>query len=316
MTRRSGEDMSEIILHHYATSPFAEKVRLALGIKDLAWRSVDIPIMMPKPDLMPLTGGYRKTPVLQIGADIYCDTQCILRELERRHPQPSLYRGTDAGAANAFAYWSDRNLFQPAVAIVFAMKPTSLPPGFIEDRSKMLGRELSVEKMRAGAPLMLDQLRAQLQWYETMLSDGRRFMLGEQPTLADCAAYHPCWFIARALSTDAAPLNEFPQIRTWLHRVSEIGHGTAKALSSKEALAIAQAASPATISARDEHDPLGRKPGDQVAVTPDDTGRDPVTGELVMSSRETIVIRRTDPHIGDVHVHFPRAGFVVTPAPP
>ncbi|RZI55153.1 MAG: glutathione S-transferase family protein, partial [Pseudomonas sp.] len=71
--------MSELILHHYPTSLFAEKARLMLGFKGLSWRSVNIPSIMPKPDLMPLTGGYRKTPVLQVGADIYCDTALIAR---------------------------------------------------------------------------------------------------------------------------------------------------------------------------------------------------------------------------------------------
>ena len=51
--------MTDIILHHYAVSPFAEKLRIALGLKRAAWLSVDIPSVMPKPDLMPLTGGYR-----------------------------------------------------------------------------------------------------------------------------------------------------------------------------------------------------------------------------------------------------------------
>ena len=69
--------MPEIILHHYPMSPFAEKVRLILGFKGLHWSSVHIPNIMPKPDLTALTGGYRKTPVLQIGADIYCDTALI-----------------------------------------------------------------------------------------------------------------------------------------------------------------------------------------------------------------------------------------------
>ena len=69
--------MADLILHHYPTSPFAEKVRLVLGYKNLAWKSVVIPQIMPKPDLQALTGGYRKTPVLQIGADIYCDTALI-----------------------------------------------------------------------------------------------------------------------------------------------------------------------------------------------------------------------------------------------
>ena len=74
--------MTDIILHHYETSPYSEKVRLGLGLKGLAWGSVEIPVIMPKPDLTALTGGYRKTPVLQIGADIYCDSQLIMRELE------------------------------------------------------------------------------------------------------------------------------------------------------------------------------------------------------------------------------------------
>ena len=76
--------MTDLIFHHFAGSPFSEKVRIAFGIKQLAWKSVTIPNMMPKPDLMPLTGGYRKTPVLQVGADIYCDTQLIMLEIERR----------------------------------------------------------------------------------------------------------------------------------------------------------------------------------------------------------------------------------------
>ena len=52
--------MTDIILHHYETSPYAEKVRLGLGLKGLAWASVEIPVIMPKPDLTALTGGYRK----------------------------------------------------------------------------------------------------------------------------------------------------------------------------------------------------------------------------------------------------------------
>jgi len=79
--------MTDIILHHYEISPYSEKVRLGLGLKGLAWGSVEIPVIMPKPDLTALTGGYRKTPVLQIGADIYCDSQLIMRELEAAAPK-------------------------------------------------------------------------------------------------------------------------------------------------------------------------------------------------------------------------------------
>jgi hypothetical protein len=77
---REGSAMTPtpLILHHFEASPFSEKIRLALGFKKLGWNSVVTSRIMPRPDLMPMTGGYRRTPTMQIGADIYCDTQIIL----------------------------------------------------------------------------------------------------------------------------------------------------------------------------------------------------------------------------------------------
>src|SRR5881409_483923 len=98
--------MSELILHHYPTSPFAEKTRLMLGYKNLAWKSVIIPMIMPKPDVVALTGGYRKTPVLQIGADIYCDTALIADAIEALHPSPTLYHADVAAQARILAQWA------------------------------------------------------------------------------------------------------------------------------------------------------------------------------------------------------------------
>jgi glutathione S-transferase len=95
--------MNELILHHYPMSPFAEKVRLMLGYKQLPWRSVTIPPVMPKPDVVALTGGYRKTPILQVGADVYCDTALIARVLEAWQPQPTLYPAERAAGRAAGA---------------------------------------------------------------------------------------------------------------------------------------------------------------------------------------------------------------------
>ena len=78
---------TELILHHYPASPFAEKIRLVLGFKQLPWKSVIIPSVMPKPDGVALTGGYRRTPSLQIGADICCDTSLICEVLEHKQPE-------------------------------------------------------------------------------------------------------------------------------------------------------------------------------------------------------------------------------------
>jgi glutathione S-transferase len=302
-----------IILHHYDISPYSEKVRLGLGLKGLAWASVEIPTIMPKPDLTALTGGYRKTPVLQIGADIYCDSQRIMRELERRYPSPSFYPA-GRGTADALAWWAEKTMFNPVAGLLFARKPEVLPKGFLEDRAKFSGRNIDPEAMTAAVPNLLDQLRAHLHWLDQMLANRRAFLQGAVASLADFAAYHPVWFLQRNFGPTAAPLGEFPRLLSWAERVAAIGHGDPRPMTSQDALAAARAAMASAIAVADPQDPVGRRPGQRVTVTPDDTGRDPVAGELVASGADEIVIKRNDPAVGEVCVHFPRAGFAVTPA--
>ena len=131
--------MPEILLHQYASSPFAEKIRVCLGIKGLAWGAVDQPVIMPKPELVALTGGYRRIPVMQIGADIYCDSQLIVRELERRFPELTLFPAGDSGLIQATALWTDRVVFQTAVAIIFGGLGDKVPEAFIKDREALRG---------------------------------------------------------------------------------------------------------------------------------------------------------------------------------
>jgi glutathione S-transferase len=214
--------MSDMILHHYPTSPFSEKVRVAFGIKGLAWKSVIIPRIRPKPDLMPLTGGYRKTPVLQIGADIYCDTQLILREIERRAPRADPLPVANLRACRRIGWWAERSLFGTAVAVLFAKVGSTLPQAFIEDRSKFSGREFNPQAMEAAEPRMMDAFRAQLHWLETGFSDGRPFLFGPQPSVADCSLYHMVWFVR---SGRPEALAEFPGILAWADRLASIGHG-------------------------------------------------------------------------------------------
>jgi glutathione S-transferase len=114
--------MLDLILHHYPMSPFAEKIRLVLGYKKLAWKSVIIPRMMPKADVVALTGGYRRTPVLQIGADIYCDTALICDVLEHRRPSPSLHPPGSNGRDRIIAQWADSTLFWAAMGYSFTAR--------------------------------------------------------------------------------------------------------------------------------------------------------------------------------------------------
>ena len=302
---------SEPILHHYDASLFSEKVRLALGLKDVRWHSVKIAPIMPRPDLMPLTGGYRRTPVMQVGADIYCDTQIILRELERRFPEPSLFPGNSEGACLAVSMWADRPFFQAAVGAVFGtLSADALPPGFIDDREQLSGRRMDLDAMRAALPFARDQCRSYLDWIERQLADGRSWFLGEEPSLADLSAYMDVWFLDNA---GAAPVDP-PRLREWKGRVAELGHGTPTPLTAVAALEVAAAAEPETPETADDADPLGLEPGREVTVMPEDYGRVPVTGVVVSSSPQHVAIRRRDGRAGEVVVHFPRAGFVVQAA--
>lgn len=301
----------EIVFHNYPNSPFSEKVRVAFGIKKLSWRSVIQPVIMPKPDLIPLTGGYRKIPVMQIGADVFCDSQIILREIERRYPSPSLVpRGK--GLSYGLGFWADRQIFQAAVAIIFGEIGDHVPEDFKKDRAAMSGGSFSSEALKAAVPFMREAYRAHTSFIEEQLDDGRAFLQGAEATLADIHAFMNPWFVASALPHRAkATLEEFPKVVAWYERVKAIGHGTSSDMTPKEALAVAKAATSEAKPAADPFDPSGRKPGDKVTVSADDYGRDPIAGELVFSNAHEIAIRRSDPAVGEVVVHFPRAGFVV-----
>jgi glutathione S-transferase len=305
--------MAELILHHYPTSPFSEKVRVAFGIKKLAWQSVQIPVIMPKPDLMPLTGGYRKTPVLQVGADIYCDTQLIMLELEKRAPRPPLLPPDRAGEVRALAMWVDRNIFWSAVGVVMGAIGDKLPEAFHRDRSAFSGRPFDIARLKAAAPFAAEQTYAQMVLAEEMLADGRPYLMGAAPTLADCALYNPVWFLKERLGAGKAvpPLDRLPRIVAWSERMKAFGNGTPTDMSPAEALDVAKAATPAAASV-DASDPSGLKAGQKISVTPDDTGKVPVTGVLVGLAADRISIQRSDPRVGEVVVHFPRAGYVVT----
>jgi glutathione S-transferase len=308
--------MHQIILHHYAQSPYSEKVRLGLGLKHLPWHSVTIPPIMPKPDLMPLTGGYRKTPVLQIGADIYCDTELIMRALERGQPTPSFYAGSDAGTCGLLAWSIERSTFAPAVALAFAAIGDMIPAAFIEDREKFSGRRIDVAQLRAGRALFVDQLRPQFDWLSRMLADGRPYLLGDAPTLVDFAAYHPIWFMRSLLGADgAAAVPGVASLLPWADRIAAIGHGQKTDLSAATALEIARDAQPEAVPPGRHDVSETRKPGDHVSVIPDDTGRDPVRGILVAASAQEIILAREESALGRLHIHFPRAGFVVGDEP-
>lgn len=304
--------MADLILHHFDASPYAEKARLMLGIKGLDWRSVQIPWVMPKPDLTALTGGYRKTPVLQVGADIYCDTKCIARELERRYPTPTLCPPGYAGLAFALSAWGDR-FFAPGAGLSMGVNAEQLPEALLKDRQAFF-THMDFAGFGRRIPHMYAQLRAEFELLERQLADGRRFLCGDTPGLVDVHAGFVL-FMLRGFVPEAAKLADAsPLLAGWDARVRAIGHGRPHEMTSAEALEIASSSTPEPPRGVDSADPQQLVVGQRVTVTPDDYGKVPVSGELVTLQVHEVAIRRLDPRAGELVVHFPRIGYLVEAA--
>ena len=306
--------MSQLILHHYPTSPFAEKIRLIFGYKKLAWHSVIIPRIMPKPELTALTGGYRRTPVMQIGADIYCDTALIADVLEKIAPAPSLYPSSVNGASRIVAQWADSQVFsaamaynfQPAgIADVFAGVPEEAIQAFVADRAAM----------RGGAPRMAigegtSTYKSQLRRLSDMLTD-RSYLLGDAPSIADFSAYHPIWFTLERTPSLSGILDATPLLKDWMTRMKAIGHGVHEKMTAELALEAANQATPGDVTQMPFVNEHGIDLGSEVTITADNFGLEPTQGTLVAATKTRLILRREDQRTGVVHVHFPRNGFIL-----
>lgn len=307
---------SELILHHYDFSNYSEKVRLVLGLKSLTWRSVEIPPTLPKPDYIPLTGGYRRAPALQIGADVFCDTTRIIEELERRFPEPTIYPGPDAVAQRAFIAglerWTDATLTRNTINYISCEHSDAdrFTPEFLADRAALLGKpEPGLAHRKAAATKNRAQLRPQLSWISDMLHDGRMYIYGEAMSLADCVIYHPLWVMDQLAGARATIIPE--AIRQWMNRIATQGHGNPMLMTAHEALEVAACADPLPPlpSQTLDGDPA---PGETVSITPTDYGRaNPSAGRLVSIDAQRMALQHQNERTGLVTVHFPRFGYSV-----
>jgi glutathione S-transferase len=298
--------MPELILHHYDMSPYAEKIRIVMGLKRLAWRSVQIAVVMPKPDLTELTGGYRRTPTLQIGADLYCDTKAITRVLDRLYPDPPLFPSGEDATALGISMLAEKS-FMMGVTVFLGLQ--FFPEDFVHDRRLMVP-DVDIDK----APMLLQtkllQLRANLDRFERQLADGRRFLLGDSPCIADLSGYHPHRFLSSHPVT-ASFLTELTHVPAWIERIAEIGHGQRTELDSAGAIDIAKAAEPAAPPPDPVTLPKGLAYGDSVVIVPEEPGSGNVSGTLVGSDLHEIAIARESERAGSLVVHFPRDEYLV-----
>jgi glutathione S-transferase len=303
--------MCDLILHHYPSSPFSEKIRLVLGYKQLAWKSVIIPRIMPKPELVALTGGYRRTPVLQVGADIYCDTALICDLIEHRQRSPTLYPQGSNGEVRIVAQWADSTLFWAAMAYCFSPtgaaflfhdQPPEAAKAFAEDRAIMRG---GASRMHPGDATSV--YKSYLRRIARMV-DKQAYVMGEEPSLADFSCYHPLWF-TQHIPPLAAILDAAPSLADWKARMAAMGHGGMEQSDALAAIDVAAQSTPASVEKNVFHDDHGIALGSQVSVTAESFGLEPTEGELVSATRTRYILRRSDARAGTVHVHFPRIGY-------
>lgn len=301
--------MPDIILHHYPLSPYSEKIRLALGLKGVAWRSVEIPVWTPRPKLTPMTGGYRRTPILQIGAEFYCDTLHILSVVDGLSSSGALYPQGQEALVKALGWWIEKGSFMNAVCLTIGNMP-GLPQELIDERRPLFRVNLDPEALRGKRALYLQRVNAHIAWLAQALADGRKFILGDQASAADLSAYHPIWFARQNGGNEVNELIAFAGvIDPWYKRVAAIGHGTFSEMSPDQAIEVARTNEPDEPRGwSPEAQNVGLGHGDWVSVTPDDYGN-PVYGSLLSWADDEIVLRHEDPSVGKVNLRFPRVGF-------
>lgn len=299
--------MSALILHHYPMSPFSEKIRVMLGYTQLDWQSVITREMPPRPMLAILAGGYRKIPVAQIGADIFCDSRTIAAEIAALSGKPKLALEKLTLQQQGFASEVDLEVF-----IACAMSASTRAMG------RKLRQSLSLadiarfvwDRLNFGLPVLgphsaRQRVRQHLESVEHMLN--QPFLFGAQPNHADFSTYHSLWFLHDL--AESSLLDGYPQTLAWMGRMRAFGHGGRREISAQQALDIALQATPRPIAPAHRKDP---QIGQQVQIAPSDYGQIATSGKLVGVTPTRWILAREEPEVGSIHLHFPRQGFALT----
>jgi glutathione S-transferase len=291
-------------------SPFSEKVRLMFGCAGGEWLSVISPEMPPRAIVDPLAGGYRRIPVAQIGADVFCDTRLICAELANAAARPGLNPASLDAQALALAEKFDGEVFWAAVAsipphrvLLKLLRELSVRQAFrfIKDRAGVARAAVTKPlSPRAAGPLFA----AHLEEVEGMLAGGAPFLLGDAPSYLDFAAYHTLWF---KLVVGGLPMPDgLPAVASWYRLMTEFGHGHMREGSGEEAFAAAREQQPRPLPPSTH---TVAEMGKPVVIRPDDYALDGTAGVLVGVDEERWILARETPDLGLVHVHFPRRGF-------
>jgi glutathione S-transferase len=295
-----------LILHHYDISPFSQKAQKMMGLKGLDWLSVEMPLIAPKPDVEALTGGYRGTPILQVGADVFIDNWMIARALDSRAPAAPLNPRGPLEAAALYA-WCER-LFIPLLHSAFATYKNQWEPDFLADR-KQVFPDVDFDSLHIADPDRRSQVNAFLGEAAAQLGRGASFLGGETPDGGDVHVWGMIWMIYSALP-DLVPLVErYEEIMDWHERMERLGRGGRTDVTFDAAWDALRAGHFQPLPDTPMTEPLRDWLGARVEVSAGSADRGMATGRLIAVDQHQVVIATTPLGGAEAHVWFPRFGY-------
>ena len=302
--------MSDMIVYHYDTSPYCEKVRAMLGYTGMRWESVIVREMPPRPELHRLAGGYRRVPVAQIGADIFCDSRVIAAEIARISGKADLSVDSCDPEVRAYANSAESEFMLACLGSAMGMNMIKkmLKMYSVLDFFRLTWDRIAMVQKSSldmpGGKEAKATVREHLGQMEKRLEAG--FLFGDQPTIADFAAYHGVWYVRDLAELDI--IDDYPAVIAWMDRIKAFGHGTMTALSAAQAIDIATEQQPRPLPT---DNPDEEQIGQSASIAPSDYWKEPVKGVLVASTAHSWILQRRLNASSTVNVHFPKHGFAL-----
>lgn len=323
---------NNIVLFTYDLSVYGRKMEWYLNLRGIKYAKCLTNSTLPREQLQALGIRYRRIPWLAIGRDVYCDTRNIIDKLEQLIPENRLassdpfQRGVEylfeTWVNDAGPFWKTSQLIPPAMLT---------DDKFLTDRTEMIGVPFSRESMAMMRPDGLIHMRVFVDQVENQfLADGRQYLGGEKPGMADIhAAWVFDWMIGMrgVISSEQAAKeglsqDNYPKLFAWVARFRKLQedllekNGKPEILSNDDAYARVLALNEfEDVKGVYEHDPLGLAEGQLVDLWPtDNSSNHHDKGKLVALHVKEVVIESEVPDgKGHLHLHFPRSKFMIKP---
>ena len=296
-----------LILHQYDISPFSQKAQKMMGLKELSWQSVEMPMIAPKPDVEALTGGYRGTPVLQIGRDVFIDNWMIARALDEFDASgPAI--NAQGGLREAALYaWGER-LFTPLLHAALAAYQSEWDADFLADRKRVFP-DVDFDTLDVSDPDRRSQVRAYLGTVEAQLGLDQDFLGGAQADSCDIHVWGMVWMIHSALPALVPIVKTFPRLTDWYERVSAFGTGDREDVKIDVAWQSLKDGPARPLPDTPDQEPLAPWVGEVVDIAAGSADRGSASGRLLAVDHEQVVLG-VEPISGEAaQVWFPRFGY-------